>query len=56
MKFFSSEKPLGKETREDRRCSRCDAQPRLVLQMLNPRNGNTVRMFECKCGERTWND
>ena len=27
MNFFSSDKPAGKETREDRRCQRCDAQP-----------------------------
>ena len=56
MNFFSSDKPSGKETREDRRCQRCDAQPRLVRQILDPRTGRSIRMFECKCGERTWSD
>jgi hypothetical protein len=41
---------------EDRRCPRCDAQPVLVHQMLDSRNGKTVRMFECKCGEKTWSE
>src|SRR3954462_14158347 len=25
-----------------------------VLTMLNPRNGRTVRLFKCDCGEQTW--
>ena len=48
------DKLSGKETCEDRRCERCDAQPRLVREMLDSRSGKTVRMFECKCGERAW--
>ena len=55
MNFFSTGKPPGKET-QDRRCPRCDAQPRLVRQILDPRTGRSIRMFECKCGERTWSD
>jgi hypothetical protein len=56
MNFYCGEKPTGEKTREGRRCTRCDAQPGLVLQILNPRSGGTVRMFECKCGQRTWSD
>jgi hypothetical protein len=26
------------------------------LTMLNPRNGRTVRMFKCECGEQTWSE
>jgi hypothetical protein len=54
MNFYNGGKLAGKETREDLRCIKCDAQPLLVLKMLDPRSGNTIRMFECKCGQRTW--
>jgi hypothetical protein len=56
MNFYSGNKLSGKETREDRRCRECDAQPRLVLNMLDPHSGRTIRMFECECGERSWDD
>jgi hypothetical protein len=56
MNYYNGNKLSGKETREDRRCEKCDAQPRLVLNMLDPRSGNTIRMFECKCGQRTWSE
>jgi len=56
MNFFSSEKLIAKETREDGRCKKCDAQPYLVRRILDPRTGKTIRMFECKCGSRTWSE
>jgi formate dehydrogenase maturation protein FdhE len=37
-----------------RSCSHCGSKPAPVLSMLNPRNGRTVRMFKCECGEQTW--
>jgi hypothetical protein len=52
----SGGKLSGKETREDRRCAKCDAQPRLVHKILEPRTGKTIRMYECKCGDRTWSE
>ena len=55
MNYFSSEKFSGSTTREERRC-RCDAQPKLVFKMMDPRRGLTVRMFECNCGNRTWTE
>jgi hypothetical protein len=39
-----------------RACSYCREQPSLVLRMLNPRNGQTVRMYRCDCGEQTWTE
>jgi hypothetical protein len=39
-----------------RACSYCDKKPALVLTMLNPQNGRTVRMFKCGCGEQTWTE
>jgi hypothetical protein len=37
MNVFSGEKLSGKETREERRCIQCDAQPHLIHKMLEPR-------------------
>jgi hypothetical protein len=34
----------------------CGEKPALVHTILNPENGRTVRMFKCKCGERTWSE
>ena len=56
MNFFSSEKLTGKETREDGRCKKCDAQLYLVRRILDPLSGKTIRMFERKCGSRTWSE
>jgi hypothetical protein len=63
MNFFNGDKLSGKETQWDRRCPHCDAQPRLVpeqprlvREMMDSRTGRIIRMFECKCGERTWDE
>jgi len=37
-------------------CQRCNAAPSVVRQILDTRTGKTVRMLECKCGERSWSD
>jgi hypothetical protein len=56
MNFFSGGKLFGKETREGQRCAKCDAEPGLMHKMLEPRTGKTMRIFECKCGTRTWDE
>lgn len=38
------------------RCPSCAAFPKLTHSMLDPRNGKTVRLYECHCGERIWDD
>jgi len=55
MNYFSNEKFYGAKAHEDRRC-RCGAQPKLAHKMMDPRRGLTIRMFECRCGERTWTE
>jgi hypothetical protein len=52
MNYFSSEKFKGAKAHEDRRC-KCGAQPKLCHKMMDPARELTVRVFECKCGERT---
>jgi hypothetical protein len=39
-----------------RPCSHCGEKPALLRTMLNPRNGLTVRMFKCQCGEQRWTE
>ena len=56
MNFFGSEKLTGKVTREGARCTKCDAQLYIVRRILDPLTGKTIRMFECKCGSRTWSE
>ena len=34
-------------------CRRCGNKPRLIGKMLDSKNGETVRMFICRCGELT---
>jgi hypothetical protein len=38
------------------RCPACAAFPTLSQQFMNPRDGKTVRLYECSCGERIWDD
>ena len=34
----------------------CGKKPALALSMLSPKNGRTVRMYKCECGEQTWSE
>ena len=43
----------GTESREVR-CDRCGAKPKLIEKMLDPRKGQTLRMYNCTCGAQTW--
>jgi hypothetical protein len=40
-----------------RRCPRCHGVSRLTHSILDPRHGNTVRLYHCAvCGEHLWDD
>ena len=39
-----------------RLCDQCGKKLAVALTMLNPKNGRTLRMFECGCGDRTWSE
>jgi hypothetical protein len=52
MNYFNNDKFFGLKTREEQRC-KCGAQPDLVRKIMDPVRGLTVRMFECRCGERS---
>src|SRR5258708_38022876 len=56
MNFSSARKLTGEETKEELKCIRCGDRPNIVQIMLDPRRGKTLRMYECRCGERIWDD
>ena len=56
MSFFSTHKLTSEEAKEEFRCIRCGDRPNIVQIMLDPRRGKTLRMYECRCGERIWDD
>jgi len=37
-------------------CEDCGEKPALLMKMLNPENGRTMRVFKCKCGQQTWSE
>ena len=53
---FKNEVFSSLEPNPVRTCSHCGEKPALVRTMLNPRNGLTVRMFKCQCGEQRWTE
>jgi DNA-directed RNA polymerase subunit RPC12/RpoP len=56
MNLFSTHKLIGEEIKEEFRCIRCGDRPNIVQIMLDPRRGKTLRVYECRCGERIWDD
>ena len=45
------------QTRDTRRrCPTCAAFPKLTHRFLDPRQGKTIRLYRCQCGERIWDD
>jgi hypothetical protein len=55
MNVFTSSASAILKADEASQC-RCGARPLLVRKMMDSRNGMTVRMFECQCGQRTWTE
>ena len=38
------------------RCAACAAFPRLTHSFLEPIKGHKIRLYQCECGERIWDD
>lgn len=38
------------------RCPACAAFPKFEIPILNPFTGRTVRLYQCECGQRIWDD
>ena len=57
MSLHHQEQLPAQETQDQGpRCPTCAAYPRLAQSMLDTRNGRTVRLYRCQCGERIWDD
>ena len=44
----------GHRNEKQKFCPRCAAEPRLFLSLLDSRNGEQYRVFECQCGKIVW--
>ena len=57
MDLFLGEKVAVLESETTHKiCRSCGERLKLVRTMVNSRTGSIVHMFECRCGERTWDD
>jgi hypothetical protein len=58
LELFKAEKFGNFESDENshRECRFCDNKLRLIRAVHFPHTEETVRVFECDCGERTWDD
>jgi hypothetical protein len=51
---FKTEVFSGFQAAPTRMCSHCGEKALPFLTMLDSRNGHTVRVLKCQCGEQTW--
>jgi hypothetical protein len=56
MDLFGAEKIATVREQSAEICRLCGTKLALVRVIIDSDTGNTYRMFECKCGERIWND
>jgi hypothetical protein len=56
MELFRAEMVAVLESETDKNCQSCGERLKLVRTMVSPRTGCIVHMFECLCGQRTWDD
>lgn len=56
MELFRAKKVGEVESNSIRKCRACDQKLELIRAVLYPGSGNLIRVFECKCGERVWDD
>jgi hypothetical protein len=59
VELFRAEKFGDIESNNDdslRECRSCDNKLRLIRAVYYPETEETIRVFECDCGERTWDE
>jgi hypothetical protein len=58
MELFRAEKLGDFECSDDsfKECRSCDNKLRLIRTVHYPETEETIRMFECDCGERVWDE
>lgn len=56
MELFRAVKFGDLEARSLRECSSCKKNLRLIKVVFYAETEETIRMFECDCGERIWDE
>ncbi len=56
MEVYQAEKVAEIESASTRRCRFCGEKLELVRTVMNRHGGEIIHMFECRCGERIWDD
>ena len=58
MDLFNASKLGFYENNNDslRECRSCNNKMRLIRAVYYPETEETIRVFECDCGERTWDE
>ena len=60
MELFRAEKVAegihGASTDATRKCRFCGGALELMRKMLDMDTGHLIQMYECECGDRTWDD
>jgi hypothetical protein len=56
MELFRAEKVGEAKSLSTKTCRACNQKLGHVRTMLDIRSGKLIHMFECHCGERTWEE
>ena len=60
MELFRAEKVAeaihSPQTDSVKKCRFCGRSLELTRKMLDVETGRVIHMYECECGDRTWND
>ena len=56
MKLFRAEAIADLPSATIKKCRFCGEDLEHVGAMIESDTGRTIQIFECKCGERTWED
>lgn len=56
MELFRAEKVGELETNSTKECYACGEKLDLVRTVLIATTGSLIHMFECRCGERVWDE
>jgi hypothetical protein len=56
VELFRAEKIAVLESDTIKTCRACGEKLMLIRTMLNSDSGYVIHMFECRCGERIWDD
>lgn len=54
MELFSAQKVAEMQSNSTRRCRVCNQPLLLTRTVVVDETGDLIHLFECKCGERIW--